>query len=286
MVVRKMKGRIPNQQSYRMRHFLTGLPLFLLACLAHAQTADTAAKRQNPRPDTVRKTEKPPPPAWTYTAGLDGTISAGNLNRRLLNIRLGLAHENPASIWSFSTAPRFQYGTTNGILQEREAFVDLNTSFFYSQHDVYGLVFGAYEQSNLRKINRRGNVGAGLGWRIVGGRNIPSKRLQLAVTNAIVQETTDFAEGDNINVRRNSTRLRIRADLVPGKLLVQNTTFVQPSLGSRNLRWNSVSQLVYKATRRLAFTASLDSSYESVNAAGVESSQLNATLGLSFSDSK
>ncbi len=281
-----MKGLISNQQPYRMRHFLTGLPLFLLVCLAHAQTADTAANRQHPRPDTVRKTEKPLPPMWTYTAGLDGTISAGNVNRKLLNIRLVLVHENPNSVWSFSAAPRFQYGTTNEILQEREVFVDFNTSFFHSQHDVYGLVFGAYEQSNLRRINRRANVGAGLGWRIVGGRNVPSRRFQVSVTNALVHEATDFAERDNIDVRRNSTRLKIRADLVPGKLSVQNMAFFQPALGRRNLRWNSITQLVYKATQRLAFTATLDNSYESINAAGVESVQLNATLGLSFSGSK
>lgn len=265
-----------------MKHFFAAFALFFTACTARAQVADTTGQPAA-RPDTARKAE---PPRWTYTAALDGIISAGNLDRKLLNIRLGAVHENPNSIWSFSTAPRFQYGINNGVLQERELFTDFNTSFFYTQHDVYGLVFGVYEQSNLRRINQRGNFGAGLGWRIVGGRNIPSKRLLLAVTNALVQETTDFAEKDNISVRRNSTRIRIRAELVPGKLTVQNTTFVQPALGRRNLRWNSISQLAYQVTQRLAFTAALDNTYESINASGVESWQLNTTFGLSFSGSR
>lgn len=234
------------------------------------------------KPKPVIKVEPPPAPHWTYTVGVDGILSSGNVNRKLLTIRLGLAHETPSSIWGFNSSPRFQYGTNNEVLQEREVFFDFNNTWFHSQHDVYGLLFGIYEQSNLRQIEYRFNVGAGAGWKILGGRRVPSSRIQLSVTNALLSERTDFISINDISVIRNSTRVKLRWEVVKDKLTIQNTTFFQPALNVSNLRWNSISQLVYKVGKHLALTATLDNSYESYHAEGVKNNQLNSTLGLSY----
>jgi len=253
------------------------------------RTADSTRIRQNTqtKPDTIRpKAQTPPAPRWTYSAGLDGIINSGNVNRRLLTIRLSLSHENPKSIWGFFTSPRYQYGTNNEILQEREIFADFNNTWFYAQHDVYGLFFGTYEQSNLRQINHRMNVGAGLGWRIINSKLIPSERIQLSLSSALLREITDFATIDDRDVYRISTRAKVRIEVIKDKLTVQNTTFFQPAITENNLRWNSISQLVFKLTKSFALTGTLDNSYESVNVQGVQSVQLNASLGLSYSGAK
>ncbi|MCU0353952.1 MAG: DUF481 domain-containing protein [Cytophagales bacterium] len=239
------------------------------------------------QPDTTRPKQTPPAvPYWTYSLGIDGMFNSGNVNRRLLTVRGTVSHETPNSIWGFFSSPRFQYGTNNEILQERELFVDFNNTWFKARHDVYGLFFGAYEQSNLRQINHRLNVGVGAGWQIVGGRRVPSSRFQLSLSNALLREFTDFISIPDRDVYRLSTRLKVRYEIVKEKLTFQNTTFYQPALDQRNLRWNTISQLVFKLSKQLSLTATLDQSYESVNVQGVRSNQLNATLGLSYAGSR
>lgn len=252
------------------------------------QAADSTANGQiMARPDTVRAAAKPPPnPHWTYTAGVDGAFSSGNVNRRLLTVRLGVAHENPNSIWGFYSSPRYQYGTNNNVLQEREFFLDFNNTWFYAQQDMYGLLFGIYEQSNLRQISHRLNAGVGVGWKIVGGRNVPSTRFQLSLSNAILRESTDFIANDDVTAYRNSTRLKFRVEIVKDRLIVQSTTLYQPAFNRKYLRWNSISQLVFKTSKHLSLTATLDNSYESFNVEGVARTQLNATVGLSYSASR
>ncbi len=255
------------------------------------QAVDSVKRPIITQPDTIKSTsvtrpEPPPTPHWTYSVGVDGMLNSGNVNRRLLTIRLGLSHENPNSIWGFYSSPRFQYGTNNEVLQEREGFLDFNNTWFYAQHDVYGLLFGIYEQSNLRQINHRLNVGAGAGWHIVGGKRLPSTRVQLSLSNAFLRERTDFITSSDVDVIRNSTRVRFKVDVVKDKLTVQHTTFFQPALNRNNLRWNSISQLLFKLGKHLSLTATLDNSYESYNAEGVKNTQINSTLGLSYTAAK
>ncbi len=224
-------------------------------------------------------------PHYFYSIGLDGTMSSGNVNRQLLNIRMTLNHENPKTIWGFFTSPKFQYGTNSDILQERELFLDFNNTFFYSQSDVYGLLFGNFEQSNIRKINTRTNVGIGIGWRILGGKRTPKSHVKLSVSNAILHEKTDFIIKQDREVFRNSTRLRISVDLIPNQLIFNSTIFFQPSLNDNYLRWNSLSSLSYKVGKHIAFLASLDTIYENFNIVGIQNSQVNATVGLTYSGS-
>ena len=224
-------------------------------------------------------------PKYFYSIGLDGTTSSGNVNRQLLNIRLTLNHENPKSIWGFFTSPKFQYGTNSDVLQEREIFLDFNNTFFYSQSDIYGLLFGNFEQSNLRKINTRTNVGIGIGWRILGGKKSPKSHVKLSISNAILYENTDFIIKQDRQVYRNSTRLRINADIIPNKLNLSSVVFYQPSLNDNYLRWNSLTTLSYKVGKHIAFLASLDTIYENFNIVGIQNAQTNATIGLTYSGS-
>lgn len=219
---------------------------------------------------------------FNYTIGLDGTISSGNVNRQLLNIRFMLNYENPNTIWGVFSSPKFQYGKNASILQEREIFLDINNSFFYSQSDIYGLIFGSFEESNLRKIQARTNLGIGIGWKILGGKKHPNALLKLNISNAILRETTDFVESTDLHLYRNSTRIRISWQLIPEKCTFQHTTFIQPSLSDNNIRWNSLSQLTYKIGKHLAINGTFDNTFENTNQAGVQSAQSNATIGFTY----
>lgn len=225
-------------------------------------------------------------PNWFYSISLDGTASSGNVNRQLLNFKTTLNYENPKSIFGFFTSPRFQYGTNSDVLQEREIGLDINSTLFYSQHDVYGLLFGAFEQSNIRKISSRFNIGIGIGWRIFGGKKNPNARFKLSISNALVREITDFIIKQDRNVYRNSTRIRLKYDIIPDKFFFQSVVFLQPSLIDEYYRWNSSTQLSYKVGKHISILASFENTYENFNTIGIQNAQTNTTIGLTYSGSK
>ena len=229
--------------------------------------------------------EKGKLPTWFYSVGVDGTTSSGNVNRQLLNFRTTLNFENSKSIFGFFTSPKFQYGTNSDILQEREILLDLNSTLFYAQNDIYGLVFGSYEQSNLRKISTRYNVGLGIGWKILGGEKTPKSRVKLSISNAIVHEVTDFEAKQDKNIYRNSTRIKLRYNIIQDKMFLQSVVFLQPSLTDNYYRWNSSSQFSYKVGKHVAILLSFENSYENFNVIGIQNSQTNTTFGLVYSGS-
>ena len=224
-------------------------------------------------------------PSWSYSIGIDGTTSSGNVNRQLLNLKSTLNFENPKSIFGFFMSPKFQYGTNSDQLQEREIFLDLNSTLFYSKHNVYMLFFGTYEQSNLRKISNRYNVGIGIGWKILGGINSPKSKVKLSVSNAFVHESTNFEFKEKIKIYRNSTRVKLRIDFIQDKFFIQSVAFLQPSLTDNYYRWNSSSQLSYKVGKHIIILASLENTNENFNVLGIQNSQTNTTFGLVYSSS-
>jgi putative salt-induced outer membrane protein YdiY len=224
-------------------------------------------------------------PSWFYSVGLDGTASSGNVNRQLLNLKTSLHFESPKSIFGFFTTPKFQYGTNSDVLQEREIFLDLNSTLFYLKSNLYVLIFGAFEQSNLRKISSRYYVGTGLGWKIIGGNKKPKSNIKMSISNAIVRENTDFEIKEDKDVFRNSTRLKLSVAFVPDKLIFSSVVFYQPSLTDNYYRWNSSSSLSYKVGKHLAILAAFENTYENFNVVGIKNSQTNTTIGLTYSGS-
>jgi hypothetical protein len=269
--------------------------LLAILCIAFyqvsAQTDSTQTTQQISEDEEEEDDEMPSTeerealPEWYYSFGADGVYNSGNVNRQLLTLRASINYEKPKSIWGINTSPKFQYGRNNKILQEREFYADLNNTLFYSQSDVYGLVFGSYEESNLRKINSRFMLGLGVGYKIIGSKNHPNSRVKLGISNAFLKEKTDFYTREDRNIWRNSTRIKLKAELIKDKLFFNNVTFLQPSITSNYLRWNAFSQIQLKVAKHISFTAALDNSFENINTEGVKNTQINAILGLTYSQS-
>lgn len=275
-------------------------PLILILSITHlsAQTLDSsqATVSKNVKEgimiDTTKEEtefqsteEREKIPSLFYSIGVDGTTSSGNVNRQLLNIKSTLNFEKSKSIFGFFMSPKFQYGTNSDLLQEREIFLDLNSTLFYSNHNVYMLFFGAYEQSNLRKISTRYNVGAGIGWKILGGLKSAKSSVKLSISNAFVHESTNFEIKEDSKIYRNSTRIKLRFDFIQDKFFIQSVAFLQPSLTDNYYRWNSSSQISYKVGKHIAILASFENTYENFNVLGIQNSQTNTTFGLVYSDS-
>lgn len=267
--------------------FLTTITGAVFAQVSTDSTRKAPADSVKTLPATAAPTDTIPLGKLTYSLGLEGDFRRGNLQRDLYTVRVALEFVPKRTWLGFYASPRYSNGKTAGQLQEDELFVDLNGTAFYNRHDVYGLAFGVVERSNLRQINRRLYGGAGVGWRITGGLRNPTAKLKVAVTNALLYEGTDFIEklGEvtrDVNVVRNSTRLRVTASWLDGRFTLANTTFFQPALNRPNLRANAVTQALIQFTKRLAFTLTLENSHESVVAVGRQNADHRLTFGLTM----
>jgi putative salt-induced outer membrane protein YdiY len=236
------------------------------------------------RSDSVHKAATPPiqPKAITYSFALNGDFKSGNVRRELLGASFAFNFEHPRSDFGFFTNPRYTYGTLNGVKAEDELFLDLNTTVYYDTHSFYVLGFGAYERSNLRRINERYVGGFGMGIRVIGGPRRKDSKVKISITNALLYEKTDFDNKEDIIAVRNSTRFKIEAHMFKNAVKFTNSTFVQPSLLDNNLRWNALTSFSFHITKHLALVTSLINSYESFVVENAKNTDVTWTFGLSF----
>jgi hypothetical protein len=220
-------------------------------------------------------------PALQYNLHFDGLLNFGNVNRYLLNQRLKVRYQGGQLFW-LECSPYFAYGKTNGILAEREAGASLHATALY-QKPVYGLLFTATELSNLRGIDARWMLGLGIGYHY-GYRAEAQQRFKLSLSNAFIGEETRFNEGSSTRVLRNSSRLMTELHLIGDKLQIFQTTFFQPALNQKNLRWSNSIDLRVPVHRVLSFHVHLLSTYESVTVPGRFSYDHRLSFGFTLSN--
>nr|MBA2763056.1 DUF481 domain-containing protein [Segetibacter sp.] len=177
---------------------------------------------------------------------------------------------------SIATNPRFTYGQQNNLLAERDTYVDLFVDVF-KKRKVYAFGLATIERSNLRRIDWRKLIGAGVGFRLV-----QSEQHTLTLTNAIIHESTDFQERATLTTQRNSTRLKGRHCFLQDKFRLTHITFVQPALSNfSNLRWNTLVSLELPLSSWVTIRGSFENSYESVVEATRKQNDSRITFGIS-----
>jgi hypothetical protein len=244
---------------------------------ADTVAADTTDADDNPESalaDTIAASD---PTGFHYKITADGTVTAGNVNRAL--IQVGSSFDWAVSrLFRFASNPSFAYGRQNKLLNEREILADFRTTFLQERRFYY-LGFGAVEISNLRKIRQRFTGGAGVGYKLLS-----SKNAYLSVTNVLLYEYTDFitnsAEVNDVNVLRNSTRIFGEYQWNNGRYSVTHTVFMQPALNKPNLRWNANVSFQIRLTSLIGVRTAVQNSYESVVAAGRKNNDFRWTTGL------
>jgi len=278
----------------KKRHYLLLLLVFLLSpILALAQIVEQPDPLRPSTPDSTQATAdsvqtdstlaKTPAPAAPkpitrivrYRLAADGTLTAGNINRALVQLA-GAVDYQLSNLFKLSTTPSFVYGRQNGILAEREWFGDFRATY-RPEKRLYYLAFGSYERSNLRQISHRWTIAGGAGYKLVD-----RKRAYLSVTNVVLQEYTNFVELANINVIRNSTRLFGEYTFGSDRWTLTHTAFYQPALNQRNVRWNASLSLSIKLNTVISLRSSLANAYESVVAPGRQNNDLRFTAGLVY----
>lgn len=272
------------------------LPLFILATFTtvHAQIVEQADPLRPSLPDSVSTTKadsgvastsqlktdtagpkKPVVHVLRYRFTADGTITAGNVNRALLQLTSAVDYQL-SNYFKLSSNPSFVYGRQNGILAEREWFVDLRTTY-RGERRLYYLAFGSYERSNLRQIDQRWTGAVGAGYKVLN-----KKRAYISLTNVLLYERTDFVELNDIRIFRNSTRLFGEYSFDNDRFKVTHTAFYQPALGQYNIRWNASLSVQMKLTQVISLRSTAANAYESLVVPGRQNNDFRFTLGLVY----
>jgi hypothetical protein len=242
---------------------LVVLSFFFFSPIAYSQEpADTLINQDaNPLPQVGADTLTVREPfiildSLQYRFIGDGTFARGNVNRTLMVLRAEITYNGP--IVTLTTNPRFTYGKQNGVLAERDTYVDLFIDI-YKKRKVYGFGLATIETSNLRGIELRQLAGGGAGFRL-----LQNKQNTLSLTNAIIYESTDFRERPTITTLRNSTRLKGKHSLFQNKIRFNHITFFQPSLTDiSNVRWNTLLSVELPLSKWITFRSSFENSFES-----------------------
>jgi hypothetical protein len=266
---------IARMNQYRFPVFLS---LFIFLFLAHSRLSaqvivtDTlvTVKADSVKKDTSRSIFN----YLKYRLIGDGNFSWGNVNRTLMVARAEISYTRP--VISISTNPRFAFGQQNGLLAEREPYVDLFIDL-YKQHKVYGFGLGTLEASNLRNITVRRLGGLGVGFRL-----LDSKSHTLSLTNAIISEFTRFRLRSHVHVVRNSVRLKGKHSFFSDRLRLNHLTFVQPALNMPNLRWNTLISVEMPLNKWVTVRTTFENAYESVVEAGRKNNDTRVTFGIAI----
>jgi len=204
----------------------------------------------------------------------DGNFTRGNVDRSLVILRTEFTALGP--VVSLTTNPRFTYGRQNRVLAEQDVYVDLALDV-YREKRIYGFGLATIETSNLRSIILRRLAGAGIGLRLY-----KTEHHTLSLTNAVIDESTNFRERSTITTNRLSTRLKGKHSLLQDKIRFNHITFLQPSLNDfSNLRWNTLLTIELPLTTWVNIRASFENTFESVVEAGRKRNDSRLTFGFS-----
>lgn len=249
----------------------------------HADSTSNESEEEGEEEETEEEEKKDDTPAkFRYRFSADGTYTAGNVNRALVQLASGLDW-NLSNIFKLSSSPSYIYGEQNKILTEKETFADLRATFLHERRFYY-LAFSSYEKSNLRKINSRFIGAGGIGFKLV-----QKKTIYLSITNVLLYEKTDFVLNEKFpdrNLWRNSTRLFGEYQFDNSKLSISHTIFFQPSITEKNLRWNGNLILRYQVSKNVSFRSTMENSYESVIVPGRKNNDFRWTFGVVFEGRK
>jgi hypothetical protein len=205
----------------------------------------------------------------------DGNFTRGNVNRSLMVLRAELTFSGP--LINIATNPRFTYGKQNGLLAERDSYVDLFADVF-KKRKTYLFGLGALETSNLRRIDLRVMAGAGVGLRL-----LQSEFHDLSLTDAVLYESTDFYEKARVTTIRNSFRIKGKHAFAEKKVIFNHLTFIQPALNDfSNVRWNTILSVELPVNKWVTLRTSFENSYESVVEATRKRNDSRITFGVAI----
>jgi hypothetical protein len=222
--------------------------------------------------------------AYRYTAGLDGNIAIGVVDRYLFNIRADALFSTPKV--GLYIEPRYTYARVKGTATDSESYLRM-VAFLFPRRQVYGFAVGLFERSLRRRYEYRVTSGAGVGFNAV---KTPS--VELLFAEGVVFETTHFyntmfaGHPDFDSEQRGVIRAVTRAS---GRLkLAAKTTFFYDVYLKPSVVDLSDYRILAKASFELSVApmvtarALLDYTQETIRLQGTARDELMLTFGIAI----
>jgi hypothetical protein len=150
----------------------------IVLALGHAAHAQTTA------PTPTAGTPDATGFAYRYSAGVDGNIGIGIIDRYLFNLRGdALIATRTAGVY---IEPKLTYSRINKKDTDRESYLRV-VGFLFPRETIYGFAVGLAERSLRRKYEVRLTGGAGVGFNVVRTPNV-----ELLFAEGLVYEFTHF----------------------------------------------------------------------------------------------
>ena len=157
---------------------------------------------------------------------LNYSNSSGNIDRTIFGARMDLVSGKKTE---FSFTPSWTYGTKtqNKVVAENEILYNVSLHFRGNGNGKGKgklMFFHDMERSNLRKIDMRTDAGIGVGFRLIGKKN-----LTLDLSEAILGEILDLRSPlwEELKSIRMSTRIKLK---YKGKFNLLFVGFIQPAV--------------------------------------------------------
>jgi hypothetical protein len=222
--------------------------------------------------------------AYRYSAGLDGNVAIGVVDRYLLNVRGDVLASTPR--FGIYVEPRFTYARARGTDTDRESYLRV-VGFYRPRDKVYGFGVGLFERSLRRRYEYRVTGGAGVGWNAVKTPNV-----ELLFAEGVVYEQTHFyntsfaGHPDYDSESRGVVRAVTRAS---GRLkLAAKTTFFYDVYLKPSVTDLSDYRILAKATFELSVApgitarALLDYTQETIRLEGTARDELMLSFGVAI----
>jgi hypothetical protein len=217
-----------------------------------------------------------------FSAGLDGNIAIGIVDRYLFNLRGDFLVTTRK--YGLYVEPRYTYAEVNDRQTDGEWYLR-GVGFLRPRSKVYGFAVGLAERSLRRKYDHRYTGGAGAGWNVV-----KSKTVEILFAQGVVFEATEFYnhayEGHPSWDSRDHRVVRL-ATRASGRLVLgPRTAFFYDFYLKPALPRVSDYRILGKVTLEVGLTsgifarALLDYTQETVRLVGTSRDELMLTFGI------
>lgn len=217
-----------------------------------------------------------------YNLAATGLIQTGNVDRTLLplfsNFSLSKKKFEVRQTLNYSWG---EIGTPAGKRKVEDEFLAISEFAIQQKRRFFPFAWAMYESSNLRAITNRYLFGSGVGVTIIQNH----KDHSLSLRSGLAYEKTRFEILDAKSGWLYSLRLVGSHRILENHIIIQHQTFFQQGLDSPNdYRYRTIWRISVPVWKHIAFSTTLDQSYESAVDTGKKENNFFVSYGITIAN--
>lgn len=225
-------------------------------------------------------------PGFTFSAGVNGNLISGNVERLLILSSLGASYlKDNWAVKSFST---YQYGKIASKNTEND-FFSRNFVYLYPKSGFYPYIMFWWETNKRKAINSRYQIGAGVTTILINKENTSSK-ISLTLTHentvydGVIYLNSEFNGNNKIAAQRITGRISGKQPLISENTHLIYEMWYQADIKNlANYRFYLNTALDFTLYRGLSVRLSYNYNFESIVVCRVKKFDLLFLFGINYS---